>query len=122
MFIQIKDLNQEIEPKTEGVFYISSNEDPTLYISRSFVGHELEKFTSSEFENAIVYFNRQQAENALATDFKFTTKPWKITRIPINADVKDSAKKADAVKRHLKNERRRLEKEQRMQNGSNKRN
>lgn len=107
MFIQVKDIDQTVEPKTENIFIIKTYTGDELYISRSYVGHRLTSYTMPTQENAIVYFNRQQAENALATEFKFTQMPWKIVPIPVNSEVKADAKKADAVKRFLKNERRR---------------
>lgn len=107
MFIQVKDIDQSVEPKTENIFIIQTYTGDELYISRSYVGHKLTSYTMPEQENAIVYFNRQQAENALATEFKFTQMLWKISAIPVNSEVKADAKKTDAVKRFLKNERRR---------------
>ena len=107
MFIQIKDLDLE-QKANANVFIIHTyGTDETLYISRSYVEHKVSQYTSTEKENAIVYFNRQAAESALTTEFKFTTQPWTIEMVPVNNDVKDDAKKKDAVKRRMKNERRR---------------
>lgn len=107
MFIQIKDLDLD-QKANANVFIIHTyGTDETLYVSRSYVGHKVNQYTSADKENAIVYFNRQAAESALTTEFKFTTLPWKIEMVPVNNVVKDDAKKKDAVKRRLKNERRR---------------
>lgn len=113
MFIQVKDLDQSIEPKNANVFVIQTYPGEVLYISRSFIGYDFTKYTHPDFNNAIVFFNRQHAELALNTEFKFVKQDWKIVPLAINKDEKKRAQQADAVKRMAKNERRRKEKEER---------
>lgn len=106
MFIQIKDLDLTVEPQDSRVFYLATRTNPEIYVSRGFVGHDLSQFTSDNKENAIVYFNKQEAKMALNTEFKFRREPWEIRSCQVNELVKSDAKKSDAVKRHAKRIRR----------------
>lgn len=106
MFIQIKDLDTNVEPKNSAVYIIQSHPDKSLYISRSYIDHILGKYTSADPNRALVYFNRHQAEQALNTEFKFAKVEFKILHVPVNADEKAKAKVIDDQKREEKRIRR----------------
>ena len=107
MFIQLHDLDQHKEIKDQNVFILHTQGQAPLFMSRSFAGHDIHKYTSVEKRHALVYFNRQAAVQAAATDFGYTGLNLAIDRIPINGDVKDAAKRSDAIKKFAKNEARR---------------
>lgn len=107
MFIQLKDLDQHKEIKDQNVFILRTQGQAPLFISRSFADHDIHKYTSVKKRRALVYFNRQAAVQAAATDFGYTGLRLVIERIPINGDVKEAAKRSDAVKKFAKNEARR---------------
>lgn len=104
MFIQLKDLDQTVSNKESNVFIIHTLENNPLYMSRSFADHDITKYTSNDKERAIVYFNKQAAVEALSTAFCYTGLSLEIERIPINDDVKEDAKRSDAIKRMMKNQ------------------
>lgn len=102
MFIQLKDLDQEKADKQVSVFILYTRDNVPLYISRSFADHEVTKYTSKKKSAAIIYFNRQSAIAALKTDFAYTNLHLDILRIPINTEIKEAAKRSDAIKRVAK--------------------
>lgn len=107
MFIQLHDLDQHKEIKDQNVFILHTQGQVPLFMSRSFADHDIHKYTSVEKRHALVYFNRQAAVQAAATNFGYTGLKLVIDRIPINGDVKDAAKRSDAIKRFAKNDARR---------------
>lgn len=107
MFIQLKDVNLAQTPKTQNLFILRTCSASPLYPSRSFAGHDLRKYTSNQVVHALVYFNRQAAVQAAATEFRYTDLHLMIERIPVNEQVKIDAKNADTVLKKAKNEARR---------------
>lgn len=107
MFIQIKDIDNNVDTKDSGVFILHTRSNTPIYISRSFAGHNILKYTSSERNDALVYFNRQAAVDAISTAFRYTNLILDIERIPINGESKESAKRKDTIRKMAKNEARR---------------
>lgn len=106
MLIQIRDVDLKITPDTN-VFVVQIRGSQPRYISRSYTDHEVDSFTSFDFEDAIIYFNRQSAVEAINNEFRYTLLPMNVVAVPINSGVKEDAKQRDAVKRRLKAEKRR---------------
>lgn len=107
MFIQLHDVKNATPTKETNIFILRVRGRRELYISRSFADHDESKYTSNDRSHAIVYFNRQSAEAAINTDFAFSPLDLYIERIPVNGEAKLDAKRADAIKRKMKNEARR---------------
>lgn len=108
MFIKLQDVITDENPKTAGLFILTANKDKNkIFISRSFADHKLTKYTSTNKEHALVYFNRQAAIEAINTHFKYTGLSLHIERIAVSENAKEHAKKADTIKKLAKNEDRR---------------
>lgn len=98
MFIRLGDVKQQGDTD-DNVFILKTHSNEPLYISRSFAGHNIEKYTATERDRAIVYFNRQAAENALSTSFWYVDTSFIIERVPVNSEAKLAAKQADAIRK-----------------------
>lgn len=108
MLIQLHDVITDENPKTAGLFILTANNKKNkIFISRSFIDHDLTKYTSTNKEHALVYFNRQAAIEAINTNFKYTCLSLHIERIAVSENAKEHAKNTDTIKKLAKNEARR---------------
>lgn len=113
MFIQLHEVNHDntldknkpilANEQNNGIFILVANYNKKkLYISRSFPDYNINKYTSSNKEHAIVYFNRQSALESIKTSFNYTGLSLSIERIPISKRSKAEAQKADTIKKLAK--------------------